>query len=340
MNVTQVLREQYVPNTYYNCRTKKEKADSSFPLNEGGEESGTTGISEENEDAGEDVAPEMHEGILMTPQELRDFLRRQIDLMYKELQAGRKEPSYQIGAASYTLKEWEEMLGNFDKVQEEIREAMREEIAKRAKHAGQKHYLVKEESRAEKEADVLSAVSGKADPKKTAEKARTSEPSSYDQFTDMITAEYTMARFQMAQGEEEKDALYITVYTAEEIYCRRAGEADPIWEIPLESGQYEEIMAFLDGNHFAEGDNLTFAANQSFWEDFLSGKLDMDGFMDFWDYRVENGIADITDETEDGVYINREAAKYGMYTNRPDLFHMLDPRELIPEGEGAVLNNV
>lgn len=393
MHVTEVLREKYALNGYYNCRTKGESMDSSFPLEKAGENSGSS-LSESTdyagharrslqgaltregqellsifqkyprmeiwkaveaeEDADEDVSQEeeqaetftegntevdvvceMSEGRLMTPQELRDFLRQQIDQMYEELKAGRTEPSFQIGAASYTITEWEEMLENFDEVQEEIREEIREEIAERAEHAEQSRYLVKEKSRAEKEADVLAAVSGTVDPKKTEEKAGTSVLSGEDALVSVITAEHTMAQFPMAEGDEE-EGLYITVYTAEEVYCRRAGESEPIWEIPLEDGQYEEIMAFLNGGNFPEGDNLTFAASQSFWEDFLSGKLDIDGFMKFWDYRVENGIADITDETEDGLYINREAAIFGMYTNPPGLFNIIDPKDLLLSGEETV----
>ena len=323
MNVAGVIQGYYASNVYYNCRTKKEE-ETSFSLEKSAENSGSSqGVS----------ILEMTEDRPMTPQELRDFLRQKIDQMYKELKAGREEPSFQIGAASYTITDWEEMLENFDEVQEEIREEIREEIASRAEHADQRHYLVKEKSRAEKEADVLAAVSGTADPKKTAEKARTCEPSSDDALVCLITAEHTMARFPMA---EEEEGLYITVYTKEEVYCRRVGETEPIWEIPLEDGQYKKIMEFLHSENFAEDENFTFAASQSFWEDFLSGKLDIDGFMNFWDYRVENGIADITDETEDGVYINREAAIFGMYTNRPGLFNMIDPEDLLHPGEGAV----
>lgn len=324
MDITKVMQEYYASNAYYSCRTEKEDSDFSFSLEED---------LEKSETSPEAPVSTMTEGKRMTSQELRDSLRQKIDEMYQELKKGRKEPSYQIGAASYTIKEWKDMLKNFDEVQEEIREAIREEIAKRAEHADQSHYLVKEKSREEKEADVLAAVSGTADPQKTEEKARRSEPTTDEEFAAMITAEYTMARFPMA---EEGEGLYITVYTKDAIYCRRAGESEPIWEIPLEEGQYEKIMEFLHSDKFAENENFTFAASQSFWEDFLSGKLDIDAFMDFWNYRVENGIADFTDETEDGVYINREAAIYGIYTNRPDLFHIINPEELLPKGEGTV----
>lgn len=326
MNVTDVLRGYYASNAYYSCRTEEEDSDFSFPFE------GNTEISEDSQEVS---ISEMPATKRMTSQELRDSLRQKIDQMYQELKKGRKEPSYQIGAATYTIKEWNEMLKNFDEVQEEIREAIREEIAKRAEHADQRHYLVKEKSRAEKEAEVLEAVSGTADPQKTEEKARSSEPSTYDEFTSMITAEYTMASFPTA---EEEEGLYITVYTEEEIYCRRAGESEPIWEIPLKEGQYEKIMEFLHSGNFVEDENFTFAASQSFWEDFLSGKLDMDGFMDFWDYRVENGIADFTDERSDGVYINREAAVFAIYTTRPDLFHVLSREDLLLKGEGAVFS--
>lgn len=321
MNVTGVMQGYYASKSYYNCRSKENGSEDVFSL---------TGNSQNSQEI---PLSDMTEERPMTPQELRNFLRQQIDKMYRELKAGRKEPSFQIGAATYTITEWNEMLENFDEVQEEIREEIREEIAKRAEHADQSQYLVKEESRAEKEADVLAAVSGKADPKKTEEKARKCEPSNDDAFVSMITAEHTMAQFPVP---EEEEGLYITVYTKEEVYCRRAGETEPIWEIPLEDGQYETIMAFLHSENFPEDDNFTFAASQSFWEDFLSGKLNVDGFLDFWNYRVENGIADIIDETEDGMYINREAAIFGMYTNRPGLFHMINPEDLLAVGEGAV----
>lgn len=324
MSVTGVLQGYYSSNGYYSRRTKEEDEDFSSSLEKAAGNAGTPQ---------EPLVSTMGEGKPMTPQELRNFLRQKINEMHKELKSGRKEPSFQIGAASYTITEWEEMLENFDEVQEEIREEIREEIAERAENAEQSRYLVKEKSRAEKEADVLAAVSGKADPKKTEEKARTCEPSSDDALVCLITAEHTMARFPVA---EEEDALYITVYTKEEVYCRRVGENEPIWEIPLEDGQYEKIMEFLHSEHFAEDENYTFAPSQSFWEDFLSEKLDIDGFLNFWDYRVENGIADITDETENGLYINREAAIFGMYTNPPGLFNIIDPKDLLPSEEETV----
>lgn len=46
-----------------------------------------------------------------------------------------KEPSFQIGASTFTLKEWSNFLEKYDKTQERMREEMREEIEKRKNKA-------------------------------------------------------------------------------------------------------------------------------------------------------------------------------------------------------------
>lgn len=74
----------------------------------------------------------------MTTQEMMQKIREKIEELYDKVKKGETEQSFQIGASSFTLKEWERFIARFDKVQEELeelikeaREMMRKEMAKK-----------------------------------------------------------------------------------------------------------------------------------------------------------------------------------------------------------------
>lgn len=146
---------------------------------------------------------------------------------------------------------------------------------------------------------------------------------------ELLDAEKTTSIYPASPPKEE-DTLYITMYSESGIYCRKKGESGFEWHINFsDSSQYDKVMEFLQ--QFEGEDNLWFACHANFWQDFLSGELDQEGFMNFWSTRVTNGIPsyiDIIDE--DTMTINAEAARYSKYMNQPGLFHMIrNPEELL-----------
>lgn len=58
------------------------------------------------------------------------FLREKSEEILEKLRNGETEVSYQIGAESYTEKEWDKLLKKFDDIQEDVRRKMEERIKK------------------------------------------------------------------------------------------------------------------------------------------------------------------------------------------------------------------
>lgn len=58
------------------------------------------------------------------------FLREKSEEILEKLRNGETEVSYQIGAESYTEKEWDKLLKKFDDIQEDVRRKMEERFKK------------------------------------------------------------------------------------------------------------------------------------------------------------------------------------------------------------------
>lgn len=166
------------------------------------------------------------------------IIRDKINEMYDKVKNNETEESFQIGAGSFTEKEWNKLLEEFDDIQETIRELMREEHAKRQ---------AKQEER--------------------------------EELVDALVSESVMSKYYPENGEAD-GTMYITWYNEDGIFCRKAGMSEGYeWSISFDSPkQYQMIDDFM--RRFDEGDNLKFASNQSFWQDFLSGLVDADEVMD------------------------------------------------------------
>lgn len=217
----------------------------------------------------------------------REMLANKINEIVEKIEDGVTEPSFAIGASSFTLEEWEIFLKLFDKIEEEMKKAAGQEVPP-------------EETLIANEEEI------KADS---------------DMNLMMLVSESTSCRYP-ASEETEDDTQYITYYTRDAIYCKKEGEFGYEWEIPLtEDSQYDQVMKFL--NYFDTEENLRFACHENFWQDFLSGALDMDGFMNFMETRVSGGIPNYVNVDGDTMWIDREAAQYAKYMNEPDLFHII-----------------
>lgn len=158
--------------------------------------------------------------------------------------------TYQIGAQSFTEKEWEDFLDKFDSVEE---------------------------------ASVL------------------------------LTTESTSCVYKTADPDDE-DLRYITWYTEEGIFCRKAGQIEGYeWSIAFENReQYDKVMEFI--GQFPSDWNMRFAAHENFWNDFLSDKIDMDGFMEFIG-GTNKGVPDFSITVGDSMYIDKDKMQWAKYTN-------------------------
>lgn len=233
---------------------------TSAPANCGGEET-VQGVEQEKE-----------EGM-----DYRKFLQEKIEELYVKLQNGETEPSYQIGAQSFTEKEWDELLEKFDSVEETIRELMREEHEKR-----ETEQIKREQLDREKENGLLSG-------------------------------EFTTCVYPAGDSEKE-DIRYITCYTTDGIYCRREGQTeDWEWVLAFENeGQYDKVMQLI--GQFPSDWNMRFAAHKNFWEDFLNDEIDVEGFLEFM-AGTDKGVPDYSVTVGDSVYIDKEKVQWAKYTN-------------------------
>lgn len=69
---------------------------------------------------------------------LRQKMQDIIDQLNEKVKRGETEPSFQIGAQSFTIKEWDRLIERIDAVQEEMREQQRAKQGERLKEEAQK----------------------------------------------------------------------------------------------------------------------------------------------------------------------------------------------------------
>lgn len=208
--------------------------------------------------------------------------QRRMELIAR-IRSGKEEESIAIGAGSYTDSEWKRLLRSFDAIQEELRRS--------------KEHVKREED-------------------ETKGTGVTNHSEHQEKSVELLLAELTTAAYPSSDPEGE-DIMYITYYLPDGIYCRKQGQEGFEWQIPLEDGsQYEKVMAFL--RNFDPQDNLRFACHENFWRDFLADEIDIDGFRNFLESRVVDGVPNYLNIYEEGANIDSKAASYSKYMNVPD----------------------
>ena len=232
----------------------------------------------------------------LTREEMMQKLHVKINEIYKKIQNGDTEPTYQIGGQTYTEKEWDKLLEKFDSIQEAIRS------------------VIEKENEAKKDsAESKSDISTIADIKSVTDTDKTDEVS--ESAIEYLVSETSKCTYPTENKNEEK-TWYITCYTEEGILCRKYGpngEEDNLWEIKFtDASQYQEVMGFL--NRFDKDENLTFASHKNFWNDFLAGEMDENDFEKIFK-ETKDGIPDYTMTIGDSMYIDKEKVKYAKYMN-------------------------
>lgn len=143
------------------------------------------------------------------------------------------------------------------------------------------------------------------------------EDSITDMQVNMLVSETVQARFPLEEVDEEgnrKEDMYLITVDKDGIHCSKPGQDEYEWEILFtDESQYEKAIEFL--NYAREFmDNFRFAAHENFWEDYLNGNMDVDGFKEFLE-GTNNGIPDYSFTVGDSMYIDKEKVQWAQYMN-------------------------
>ncbi|MCM1268008.1 MAG: hypothetical protein NC302_08895 [Bacteroidales bacterium] len=273
----------------------------------------------------------------------REQILAHMEEMAKKVKDGTVEPTFQTGAQSFTIKEWEKLLADFD----DAEEALQEQI---------KALIAEAEAQAEREALRRKIESGTADPEEvtdvsvpaeveTAETGGVLTPASDrvaapaaasveatakgenvsteraadpEEVATLLTEEVTKCSY--PTDDPKQKHWYITCYGQDGIWCKEAYMEDGKWVNRdcwrfsyTEAGQYEKVMAFLQ--RFPQDANLRFASHENFWKDLLAGEIDEDDFVTFFETSTKDGVPDYTYEKDGSTYVDREKIKYAKYMN-------------------------
>lgn len=217
----------------------------------------------------------------VTKTDYLQIIREKIDEIVTKIQNGDTEPTYQIGSQSFTEKEWDTLLEQFDTIQEALKKLTKE---------AQEQQIKAEESKAIVEETT---IANKQD-------------------VEMLTMDSVRCTYPKDDGE----IIYIIAYDENGIRCKHSsniGEEGYLWEISFSGEEeYRRVCDLME--KFPTDGNLRFASHENFWEDFLDNKIDEADFLDFFS-TTNHGIPDYTYTAQGSMYIDKEKAKYAKYMN-------------------------
>ncbi len=249
----------------------------------------------------------------------RERILAHMQEMVKKVREGKVEPTFQTGGQTFTIKEWDKLLADFDDAQEVLQEQVKELIAEVEKQAAKG--ALRRAAEGKPDSDGVSAtVSGVKpwEPDGMDDNCTDTQVTDPEELLELLTGEVTKSTF--PTDDPEHKHWFITCYGQDGISCKEAYFDGTKWVNRdcfslsyTEPGQYEKVMAFLQ--RFSQDDNLRFAANENFWKDFLAGEIDEDDFVNFFETSTKDGVPDYTYEKDGSTYIDREKAKYAKYMN-------------------------
>lgn len=270
----------------------------------------------------------------MTP---REQILAHMEEMARKVKEGKVEPSFQIGGQTFTIKEWDKLLADFDDAEEGLQEQIREMIAEvekqAAKEAARREAAGKPDSAGTAivtNVSVPETVQPRAEAGGSVANPGTEKEVKGDNVTDtevtdpeelaaLLTDEVTKCSY--PTDDPKNKHWFITCYGQDGIMCREAYMENgkwvnrDCWNLPYtEPGQREKVLAFIQ--RFPQDANLRFASHENFWKDFLAGEVDEDDFVNFFETSTnKDGVPDYTYEKDGSTYIDREKAKYAKYMN-------------------------
>lgn len=161
------------------------------------------------------------------------------------------EPSYQIGAASYTEKEWKKLLLSFDTIEEEIRR----EIELEAEQA--KEEKAERELREKDEEEKRLQIKALEKPDEDAELCRADH---------LLGDHFTCSCPETDESGEQK--RYHTIINKNSMCCFDP-DGNVIWKICFsDTAQYETALNFFKSAD--PEDALRPACDENFWNGFLN----------------------------------------------------------------------
>lgn len=189
-------------------------------------------------------------------------MREKMGEMYKKVLTGNTQPSFRIGSSTFTLDEWEEFLSRFDTVEEAYKAAMRAE------------YRIDEKLHATRTNAAATSIVTDPDKAKAVLDPAVSaiEPLLYESVISSYPPE----------DEDDEPKQYITWFNEDGVFCREQGQTDGyLWSIELfDKDSLNKILSFIDRfNPNTSNANLEFAAQESFWRDYLAGNIDETDFV-------------------------------------------------------------
>ena len=324
------------------AQTGKSGTDKPFPLRNGANDSGVT-----NEAGAQHTEPDDEQNKTEKAAETltyREQILAHMEEMAKKVKDGTVEPTFQTGAQSFTIKEWEKLLADFDDAEEALQEQIKQLIAEVEEQA-QKEAMQRAVESGTADPDEVTNVSvpEAAQPKTEAsgsvanpktessgsvasakpaevkeENVTTVQVTDPEELASLLTDEVTKCTY--PTDDPTHKHWYITCYGQDGIMCKEAyfdgtkWVNKDCWNLSYtEPGQYEKVMNFL--KRFPQDANLRFAAHENFWQDFLAGEVDEDDFVNFFETSTKDGVPDYTYEKDGSIYIDREKIKYAKYMN-------------------------
>ena len=88
-------------------------------------------------------------------EEAQQVIREKMQEIYKKVTKGETEEKFQIGGQSYSKKEWEKLLEEFDDAQDEVKEEQEERLKKLLEEKEKRKLLEKQQADGDEEEDEL-----------------------------------------------------------------------------------------------------------------------------------------------------------------------------------------
>jgi len=214
-------------------------------------------------------------------QQIADYIEDTVE----KFKNGENEKSIPIGSCSFTEKEWKAFLKKFDILEASLKQSAKEELERRLKNKEYYEHLKKGEIFSSITKNLFQNIISK----NSAIISEGTENNITKEIADMLlTAQYSVSSFSSAETGKN-DISYVICYTREGIFCRQAGQSTGfVWSIKFTAdGQYDKVVEFL--NKFNPDDNLKFASNKVFWNDFINDSVDESKFFQFFE-NIKNGV--------------------------------------------------
>lgn len=308
---------------YGNRSAQSAKADSENPvfgenvINDNSVTNGA-GVEKPKEDGEENQEEKKPEDMTY-----REQILAHMEEMAKKIKDGTVEPTFQTGAQTFTIKEWEKLLADFDDAEEALREQIKEIIAEVEKQAAKEALRRQVESGTADPGEVtnvsvptaalptVETTGSVANPKSdengkaaaptiptatvgnvTASNAAAEKLNPVDEIEEaekvaaLLTDEVTKCSY--PTDDPRSKHWFVTCYGQDGISCKEAWFDGTKWvNRDCWDLTYTEPgqreKVLAFIQRFPQDANLRFASHKEFWEDFLAGEIDEDDFVNFFE---------------------------------------------------------